>query len=153
MPFEYVRTPEGHYQCPYCDYSKELQSTVHMHIRAKHSGAYKHKCEHCPYETSTQQNLENHMASKHPEKLEKPAAHVSCPSCKNYQCRTKGQLRSHYLLNHLTKELHDLLDISESSWNCKTCEQSFKSKAAFTYHSVKCLPEYVKQTHKDGLCL
>jgi hypothetical protein len=151
MPFEYLRTDDGKFRCPHCDFVKERQSTVHMHIRAKHMGAFKHKCEHCEYETSTQQNLENHMLNKHAGLMNQPAPHVSCPACDDYQCRTKAQLRSHYLLNHLAKEVHDLLDKKETSWNCKQCESVFKSKAAFVYHSVKCLHPSLCSLHKEGL--
>jgi hypothetical protein len=151
MPFTYLRTEDGKFRCPHCDFTKERQSTVHMHIRAKHMGAFKHKCEHCDYETSTQQNLENHMGNKHPEQLNKPAPHVSCPSCLTYQCRTKAQLRSHYLLNHLTKEVDAMLEKTETSWNCTTCKECFKSKAAFVYHSVKCLDPSLSEAHKEGL--
>jgi hypothetical protein len=155
MPFTYLRTEEGHFRCPHCEFTKERQSTVHMHIRAKHMGAFKHKCQFCDYETSTQQNLENHIANKHVDVLERPAPHVSCPSCDNYQCRTKGQLRSHYLLNHLSKEVNTLLTEkkTEKAWGCKVCSEAFKSKAAFVYHSVKCLDPVLCETHKTGLSL
>lgn len=153
MPFTYVRTEDGQYRCPHCDFTKERQSTVHMHIRAKHMGAFKHKCEYCDYETSTPQILENHIANKHPERLNAPAPQVTCPTCKTYHCKTKAQLRSHVLLNHLTKEVHAMLEKTETSWNCKVCEVSFKSKAAFVYHSVKCLDPALCETHKEGLSL
>ena len=152
MPFTYLRTEDGHFRCPHCDFTKERQSTVHMHIRAKHMGAFKHKCEHCEYETSTQQNLENHIANKHADVLEKPAPHVSCPLCDNYHCRTKAQLRSHYLLNHLSNQINTLL-VKTETWGCKVCSESFKSKAAFVYHCVKCLDPVLCETHKAGLSM
>lgn len=155
MPFEYTRTAEGHYQCPHCHYSKANQSTVHMHIKAKHMGTFKHKCTSCEYETSTKQNLDNHIAAKHPEQLDVPVKEVSCPGC-SFACRNKAQLRSHYLLKHLAKYTDLLMKkMTTGEIECTCCNNNFKSKAAFVYHCVKCLPSDVKEhaEHKEGLGL
>ena len=152
--FEYIKTESG-YKCPHCDYEKALQSTVHMHIKAKHSGAFKHKCSHCPYETSTKANLENHLANKHPEESNKMAIKEhSCPKCV-YECRTAGQLRSHYILKHLTSEFEKLFVKEKENISCSGCKKEFKSRAAFVYHCVECLPDSATTFANDriGLCL
>ncbi len=152
--FTYIKTDNG-YKCPHCDYERVLQSTVHMHIRAKHSGAFKQKCEHCPYETTTKTNLENHMVNKHPEEANKNAMKdLDCPCC-TYVCRTPPQLRSHYLLKHKTDAVNKLFIKNEDMISCEGCKKEFKSKAAFIYHVVSCLSEEEKASEKDkkGMCL
>ncbi len=156
MPFQYIRTDEGDYQCPYCDYTKANQSTVHMHIKAKHSGTFKYKCEHCAYESLAKQNLENHIQSKHPTTCQESNKTITCPheGCK-FICRTKAQLRSHYLLKHLSDKINALLKKTETMFQCIKCQDEFKSKSAFVYHCVNCLPETVADNpnHCVGLAL
>ena len=152
--FDYIKTANG-FKCPHCDYEKALQSTVHMHIRAKHSGTFKHKCEHCAYETTTKANLENHLVNKHPEVANKVVIKdQSCPKCL-YECRTEAQLRSHYILKHLTTEFEKLLVKKEKGFDCTGCKKEFKSRASFVYHCVGCLPDSATTFANDriGLCL
>lgn len=147
MPFEYVRTTSGEYKCPHCDFVKKNQSTVHMHIKAKHSGTFKHKCDCCEYETTTKQNLENHILSKHPEKSDKDKKEYKCEFNCNGNCTfttsTKGGLRSHYMLKHLMTEVKRLLEQKEKEYCCSSCKTEFKSKPAAIYHMPKCLNEKV----------
>jgi hypothetical protein len=156
MTFTYNRTIHGEYQCPYCDFTKANQSTVHMHIKAKHNGTFKYKCEHCDYATLAKQNLENHIQSKHQHACEENNKNVKCPheECK-FTCRTKAQLRSHYLLKHLTNEVNSIMMKKDESFTCSCCQDEFKSKPAFIYHCVKCLPENVADNpnHCLGLAL
>ena len=115
-----------------------------MHIRAKHGGTFKHKCEHCTYETAVKQNLDNHINVKHPENTTPREKEFECPSCP-YESLTKGGLRSHFILKHLTKELNEFLGKTEKGEiQCTSCGELFKSKPAFVYHIVGCLPEDVK---------
>jgi hypothetical protein len=137
MVFEYIRTESGEFQCPHCEYVKKNQSTVHMHIRAKHSGTYKHKCSTCDYETTTKQNLEKHMASKHPEKSTPIAKEFKCELC-TFETKTKAGLRSHIMLKHFTDELNTMLN-NDDNIQCNVCNEEFKSKPAFVYHTPKCL--------------
>jgi hypothetical protein len=149
MVFDYIRTENGDYQCPHCDYVKKNQSTVHMHIRAKHGGSFKHKCEHCEYETTTKQNLENHLQSKHATETTKVEKNFKCTDCK-FETRTKAGLRSHYMLKHLTTEMNEMLGKKESGGHqCTICGEEFKSKPAFVYHSPKCLDNDVKEGLKE----
>jgi hypothetical protein len=54
-------------------------------------------------------------------------------------------LRSHFILKHLTKELNEFLGKTEKGEiQCTSCGDLFKSKPAFVYHIVGCLPEDVK---------
>jgi hypothetical protein len=158
MPFQYIRTESGEFKCPHCDYAKVNQSTVHMHIKAKHSGTFKHKCTSCDYETTSKQNLDNHIACKHPSKTEPIVKDICCPqeNCK-YTCRTKAHLRSHYLVKHLTKEVNELMvkDEESTEYCCSVCESAFPSRNAFLYHCVGCLPDSVAEndTHLMGLAL
>lgn len=156
MTFEYLRTEAGEFQCPHCDFVKKNQSTVHMHIRAKHSGAFKHKCQHCNYECPAKQTLDNHILAKHPEHTEEKVKEFVCPetSCQ-FESLTKAGLRSHYLLKHLSKEAHQFLGKTETGIQCTHCGDSFKSKPSFIYHVVGCLPDDVKSSAnaKKGLCI
>lgn len=157
--FTYVRTADGNVKCPHCDYIRPLKniSSVHEHIKAKHSGTFKHKCKYCCYESAVKQNLDSHIMSRHPEhSLKKQKEHV-CPSedCE-YAANTRGQLRSHYLLKHLTKELQTLLGTTqEGHIQCTCCGSQFKSKPSFVYHSVTCLsPDLLTDKEvQDGLGL
>lgn len=156
MPFDYIRTDSGEYQCPHCPFTKKNQSTVHMHIKAKHSGTFKHKCKHCPYECPARQTLENHIAAKHPEHLERQVREYSCPhtDC-NFECLTKGGLRSHYLLKHLCEYTNKYFGKTEDGVQCTHCGTQFQSKPSFIYHLVGCLPSEITSDTmvKKGLCI
>ena len=143
--FTYIRT-ETTVQCPHCDYIRPIKnvSSVHEHIKAKHSGTFKHKCKHCSYESAVKQNLDSHILSRHPEHSVKKAKTHTCPASCNYAANTKGQLRSHYLLKHLNADVHALFGTQELQ--CNVCEVTFKSKPAFVYHAVSCLsPELLNK--------
>jgi hypothetical protein len=147
MKNNYERTPEGNIKCPHCDYTKPLKnmSSVCMHIKAKHSGAFKHKCEQCNYETAIKQNLDNHVLARHPDTTrpiikEFKCSHQGC----TYAANQKGQLRSHYILKHLTNEFAAIVGKTEDgSIQCTHCNIAFPSKPAFIYHSVSCFPAEV----------
>jgi uncharacterized C2H2 Zn-finger protein len=144
MVFSYIRTEAGEYKCPHCDYVKKNQSTVHMHIRAKHSGTFKHKCDTCEYETTTKQNLEKHILSKHPEENTPVEKDHKCCMC-TFETRTKAGLRSHYMLKHLTTETNEMMGKTETNQiQCTMCGEEFKSKPAFIYHAPKCLDDDTK---------
>lgn len=137
---EYHRTESGEYKCPHCDYVKKNQSTVHMHIKAKHYGTYKHKCSTCDYEASTKQILERHIEAKHSST--KKGFTCLC----GYECRQKSQLRSHYLLKHFAEETNDLMEKQKDKIvECKECHELFKSKPAFVYHVPKCFSTAMKE--------
>jgi len=157
--FTYIRTADGNVQCPHCDYVRPLKniSSVHEHIKAKHYGTFKHKCKHCSYESAVKQNLDSHILSRHPEhSVKKPKEHV-CPvdSC-DYASNTRGQLRSHYLLKHMSEEVNALLGTTQDGQiQCTCCGDSFKSKPSFVYHVVNCLPPdmLADQEIQEGLGL
>ena len=155
--FEYIRTADGKYKCPFCDYVKERQTTVHMHIKAKHSETFEFECNFCDYQTNIKQNLDNHMKAKHLDEVNEAIAIFECPKdgC-NFACKTKAHLRSHFLLKHLANLVNSFIKKNESeNISCVCCKESFKSKPAFTYHIVKCLPGPVKKDsiNKAGLGL
>jgi hypothetical protein len=157
MTFEYLRTEDGQFKCPNCPFTKKNQSTVHMHIKAKHSGTFKHKCEHCNYETAAKQTLDNHIVAKHPNEVEEKKKEFVCPEeCCQFESFTKAGLRSHYLLKHLSAETNKFLGTTESgSTQCTHCGTGFKSKPSFIYHLVNCLPDDIKASNnaKVGLCI
>jgi KRAB domain-containing zinc finger protein len=155
MVYEYIKNEDGTFTCPHCQEVKKNQSTMHMHYRARHDGAYKHKCKNCQYETSTKQSLDKHIAAKHPDQVkEKPKA-CACPSCE-FTCLSKGGLRSHYLLRHMAAEVKKYLaHTEEDEIQCSHCGSEFASKPAFIYHLAGCLPNDVLNdtTHREGLGL
>lgn len=128
MPFTYIKRDDGLLQCPFCDYAKERMSTVHMHIKAKHTDEPKPKAK---------------------------VLDLGCPCCE-FKCKQVPQLRSHYITQHLPNALNDLMGPTDKDQlTCTKCECQFKSRAAFMYHCVKCLPDSVKESACDriGLCL
>ena len=153
MTFDYIRTESGDFQCPHCEFTKKNQSTVHMHIKAKHNGTFKHKCEHCNYECAARQTLENHVISKHPEQVD-VVREFACPCC-TFESLTKGGLRSHYLLKHLAKYVSTYFAKTDEGIQCSHCGTGFNSKPSFIYHLVNCLPNEVKAdpVAKKGLCI
>ena len=157
MTFEYLRTADGDFQCPHCPFTKKNQSTVHMHIKAKHSGTFKHKCGHCNYETSAKQTLDNHISAKHPDEAQAKEKEFICPeTCCEFESLTKAGLRSHYLLKHLSAETNKFLGKTNAGdIQCTHCGSEFKSKPSYIYHVVNCLPENVKSSAaaKVGLCI
>jgi len=156
MTFDYLRTEDGSFQCCHCNFTKKNQSTVHMHIKAKHSGTFKHKCEHCNYETNFKQTLDNHLVAKHPEHCQNKDKEFVCPEDCGFESLTKAGLRSHYLLKHLSSETAKFLGKTESGGiQCTHCGDGFKSKPSYVYHLVSCLPENLKSLAnvKKGLCI
>ena len=143
IKFQYKRAENGDFKCPHCDFTKANQSTVHMHIRAKHSGDFKHKCESCNFETAIKQNLDNHIKAKHPENNNPVVKDFKCPGC-DFESLTKGGLRSHYLLQHLSSHVIKFQGKNTNGIVCTNCGDEFKSKPSFVYHLVNCLPEDVK---------
>jgi len=145
MVFKYDRTPTGEFKCIHCGCIKKNQSTMNMHYKANHMGTFKHKCKDCPYETSIQQNLDNHVLAKHPERVKDKPDPIECPydGCE-FKTHRKGGLRSHYLLKHMAVHIHTLLGKTEEGiCQCTHCGLLFKSKPAFVYHVVGCLPPEV----------
>ena len=154
MVYQYIHREDGKIQCPHCEFANVHQSTVHMHITAKHSGAFKHKCTKCSSEFAQKQLLTNHIQSKHPELLEKPVKSYNCPCSASGCTHTflhKRQVRSHYLLKHCTKEM-DTLFVKEDL-SCSACKVKFNSKPHFTYHAVHCLPVELRRSKEivEGL--
>jgi hypothetical protein len=148
--FEYRILDSGEYGCMFCDKSSKNQTTIHMHIRAKHMGDFKFKCEHCDYEAALKQHLDCHMAAKHTDVKEIE---------KNFEClcgtsfRTKAQLRSHYLLKHLNEEVEELYLKGEGGkCSCSECGDEFKSKPAFIYHVPHCFSPEIRQALGEDIC-
>lgn len=103
------------------------------------------------------QNLSSHILSRHPEHSTKKQKEFVCP-CADcaYAANTRGQLRSHYLLKHLSNEVANILGTTqEGQIICTCCGSDFKSKPAFVYHVVNCLsPEILARTEvQEGLGL
>ena len=125
-----------------------------MHIKAKHSGTFKHKCEHCTYECPEKQALDRHIIAKHPEHGEKEKEFVCPDACCEFESLTKAGLRSHYLLKHMASHVAKFLGKSDNGIQCTHCGNEFKSKPSFVYHLPGCLPESVKtDSVKEGLCI
>jgi len=157
MVYVYEKTSSGEYSCPHCNVVKKNQTTMHMHYKANHDGALKHKCRDCDYETATKQALDNHINAKHPERCEKQVKKFECP-CDNcgFESLTKAGLRSHYILRHLSKYVTMYFGKKEDgNISCTCCGSDFISKPAFVYHLVNCLPAEVKEdrAHLVGLGL
>jgi hypothetical protein len=143
MAYEYIKTPEGNYVCPHCNEVKKNQSTMHMHYKANHDGALKHKCKDCDYETATKQTLENHILAKHRPVNEERVKEYKCGGCE-FKSVSRGGLRSHYLLRHLSKEVSKYLGKTEGGdIQCTGCGCEFNSKPSFVYHLANCLPAEV----------
>ena len=105
--------------------------------------------------------LQNHMLAKHPKQAEAAEAEKSfrCPSgnCP-YECRTKGQLRSHYLLKHMGSWVNKFFSKPSDSTlgcSCSSCGLQFQSKPAFLYHLPNCIPaeELANEEVERGLCI
>ena len=95
--------------------------------------------------------------SRHPEHSTKKQKEHVCPSegCP-YAANTRAQLRSHYLLKHLSDEVQEMLGTTqEGHILCTCCGVDFKSKPAFIYHTVNCLsPEILANPEvQEGLGL
>lgn len=151
MVYEYLKTEEG-YQCIHCNVIKKNQPTMHMHYKANHDGALKHKCKECTYETATKQTLDKHIMAKHPDKAEEKPKLFECPTCE-FESLSKAGLRSHYLLRHLTKEVNKFFSKTDNQISCTHCGTEFASKPAYVYHLVGCLPKEVlsKRDVREGL--
>ena len=150
MAYEYIKTPEGSYICVHCNVVKKNQSTMHMHYKANHDGALKHKCKSCTYESSTKQTLDNHINARHPEQGQAVKEH-SCPTC-DFESLTKAGLRSHYLLRHLSKEVTKYLGKTADGIQCTGCGTGFASKPSYVYHLAGCInEEELSNDDKKGL--
>ena len=147
----YIRNEQGHYVCPVCDTVKVKQNTMHYHMikcqlkRTPIEDRPSHACEFCvaapPFLTADALGL--HLArmsnrSGHPDIDVKD---IECPfnEC-TFHDMNRGNVRTHCMRKHLTREVKALLERNENNQVvCTNCHVIFKSLGSFYYHSIGCV--------------
>lgn len=146
MPLKYVRTEDGRFECPTCGVIKENQNTMHYHMK-KHDSSLPFSCKYCKKGFLQKQTLDFHIRSKHAdsesEKSTESETVYPCPfsSCE-FEAKTKGNLRTHCMRTHFQEDADQLMLSDEVTHEicCVECEHGFKSKTAFYYHALDCIP-------------
>jgi uncharacterized protein (UPF0212 family) len=141
---QYIRTDEGHFQCPHCDKICEKQNTMYYHVKTIHMNEYKFSCKICADSNKPMNFLQKsaylkHVATKHPEIAEKeknPYVGIShkCPSC-NHENSAKANVIVHYARHHCK----DWIPGFAKGTPCKGCEKVFPSSTAYLYHALTCI--------------
>ena len=140
MSFKYNRDENGYCICPHCGIKKENTSTMSMHRRIC-EGDLPHECKHCEYKCLSSQRLKDHVAAKHPETEEgKKTLHLKCPvdGC-TFQTLTNGNRIIHFMRKHCIKYVMNILETSDTTFDCKRCSKKFQSNTAFQYHAAHCI--------------
>lgn len=144
---QYIRTENGHFQCPHCDKVCEKQNTMYYHVKTKHLAEFKYSCSVCAEAGKTMQFVQKctylkHMAAKHPESEKEkegeknPYVGVSnkCPAC-DHTNTTKANLLVHFARHHCK----DWIPGYTKNMTCKGCERVFPSSTAYLYHALACI--------------
>lgn len=142
MTFKYDHNANGDLICPHCGITKPADkvSTMSMHKRVC-EGNLPHACSHCDYRCLSGQRLKDHIAAKHPETEEaKAVPHLKCPvdGC-TFKTFTKGNRIIHFMRKHCIKQVLNILQTSDTTFDCKQCNKKFNSNTAFQYHVAECI--------------
>ncbi len=148
---QYIRTEEGHFQCPHCEKVCEKQNTMYYHVKTIHMGEFKFSCAVCAKSEKPMNFLQKsaylkHMATKHPETAlheKNPYAGVThkCPSC-DHENSAKANVIVHYARHHCK----DWIPGFTKGTPCKGCSKIFPSSTAYLYHAISCIKP-VPETH------
>ena len=68
MVFVYNKDSNGIYHCNDCDFTTHNQSTMHYHIKVKHTGELEYECADCDMKFSQKSQLNLHIKSRHSKK-------------------------------------------------------------------------------------
>jgi hypothetical protein len=139
----YKRDENGQYLCHLCNFTAKYGSTLHYHLKKKHTGDCSHVCKTCGYAFLHKFALETHIASRHPEMNQKhDVFHCNIPGCQ-FESLTRGNLEIHKARKHFPSLVNTYLEKVEHEnkklYRCHCCQKDFKSGTAFHYHFVKCL--------------
>jgi len=151
----YMRDSDGHLQCSYdkCSFKPKATpahphgnpSTMHYHIKTKHTGEFAHVCSVCKHGFLHAMTLQTHMAARHPEVRQATTLETyRCPldNC-DFESLTKANRRIHFLRKHCREQvaqyqMESLVD-GKKSIQCGCCNEQFKSGTAFHYHIGSCM--------------
>ncbi len=139
---QYIRTENGHFQCPHCDKICEKQNTMYYHVKTKHLADFKYTCSVCSHGFVQKSTYEKHMAAKHPEEASKDEKSKNryvgvtrkCPGC-DHENSTKANLIVHFARHHCK----DWIPAYTKNMSCKGCDKVFPSSTAYLYHAVSCI--------------
>ena len=145
----YKRDPNGHLMCHLCDFKPKSTgahpngnpSTLHYHLKKKHTNDCSHVCKHCGNSFLHKIALETHLASRHPQPNQ-TIEMFQCdhPGCQ-YESLTRGNLEIHKARKHYAETVSRCLQTAEmdgtKTLHCLCCQASFNSSSAFHYHIAK----------------
>ena len=112
-----MRDSDGHLQCSYdkCSFKPKATpahphgnpSTMHYHIKTKHTGEFAHVCSVCKHGFLHAMTLQTHMAARHPEVRQATTLETyRCPldNC-DFESLTKANRRIHFLRKHCREQV------------------------------------------------
>jgi hypothetical protein len=150
----YKRDANGNLLCHLCNFRPKPTpahphgnpSTLHYHLKKKHTGDCSHVCKHCGYAFLHKLALETHIASRHPEANQK----VEMFRCDIQGCQfeslTRGNLEIHKARKHYSNLVNETLQVIEAEnakhYRCLCCTKDFKSGTSYHYHILKCLESH-----------
>ena len=148
-PISYKRDENGHLLCHLCEFRPRATaahplgnpSTLHYHLKKKHTTESSHVCKHCGNGFLHKIALETHIASRHPQ-ANQPVEMVRCnhPGC-DYESLTRGNLEIHKARKHYDDVVSRCLLHTEVEnkivYHCVCCSTDYKSTSAFLYHIAR----------------
>lgn len=164
---KYIRTAEGHFQCPHCPKICEKQNTMYYHVKKNHLNDLPFECKVCGPDTRFLQKSAylRHMATVHRDEIPiaaappaaAPVAAVAAPvpapvpvAEKNpyvgveFKCtecahttHTKANMTIHYTRCHC----HGTVPVYDKTGPCKRCSRTFASSSAYYYHAGTCFAD------------
>lgn len=168
---KYIRTPEGHFQCPHCPKVCEKQNTMYYHVKKNHLNDLPFECKMCGPDTRFLQKSAylRHMATVHrdvivedaPTSAVAPVAAPVAPAStatteKNpyvgveFKCtecahttHTKANMTIHYTRCHC----HGVVPVYDKTGPCKRCERTFASSSAYYYHAGTCFADVLPASY------
>ena len=147
----YKRDANNNLMCHICDFRPKATpahphgnpSTLHYHLKKKHTGNCTHVCSTCGYAFLHKLALETHIASRHPEKnIKVEMFHCDIPGCQ-FESLTRGNLEIHKARKHYSNVVNEHLQLTEvenkKAYHCTCCQKNYKSGTSYNYHILKCL--------------
>ena len=151
---KYIRTAEGHFQCPHCDKVTEKQNTMYYHVKKNHTEDLPFqckKCADCPRFLQKGSYL-LHLAAVHPEDADdegktNPYAGVSY-TCSFEGCGHSSQTKANVLIHFARSHCKSWIPSFTKGCVCSGCAKEFNSSSAYLYHCVSCLGAKAPETYR-----
>ena len=123
----YYKIMDNMLECVFCDQVEKNKDNLVHHVRTFHSEIKEYKCKICAKKFKSVVHLEYHFYAH-------PHHPYQCITC-DYTNERKGNVRSHYIDQHLPK-------YHKKRYACKRC--------SYTTHNHQLMQAHVQRVHGEG---